>query len=147
MLKRKLRFLIDIFSRVTTCMVFVVAVFTTMINPLDRIEAVILWQIPAVAAPISLLTLIYPWDRPMGKWECLVRKAIHYILVNGIVLGAGIAFDWYNPKSIGSVISMLVSIAAAFIIVSGISWSGSARDAKRMNERLQDLQEKNLLRK
>lgn len=147
MLKRKMRFLIDIFSRVTTCMVFVVAVFTTMINPLDRIEAVILWQIPAVAAPISLLTLIYPWDRPMGRWECLVRKAIHYILVNGVVLGAGIAFDWYNPKSIGSVISMLVSIAAAFIIVSFISWSGSARDAKRMNERLQDMQEKNLLRK
>lgn len=144
MLKRKLVFLIDVFCMVTTCMVLAVAVFTTIVNPLDRMEAAILWQIPAVAAPISLLTLIYPWDRPMGKWECSVRKVIHYVLVNGIVLGAGILFDWYDPKQLGSVIAMLASIAAIFLVVSGISWRKSARDARRMNERLQDLQEQDL---
>lgn len=143
MFRRKLLFVIDVFCMVTTCMVFAVAVFTTILNPADRIEAVILWQIPAVAALISLLTLIYPWDRQMGKWESLVRKVIHYILINGIVLGAGILFDWYDPKHIGSVIAMLASVAIIFLVVSGISWHKSARDARRMNERLQDLQEQN----
>lgn len=140
MLKRKLLFLVDVFCMVTTCMVFAVAVFTTIVNPLDRMEAAILWQIPAVAALISLLTLIYPWGRPMGKWECLVRKVIHYVLVNGIVLAAGIFFDWYDPGQFGSVTAMLASIAVIFLVVSGISWRKSAMDARRMNEKLQDLQ-------
>ena len=147
MIKKKMFFVFDIFCMVTTSMVFAVAFFTTILNPLDRMDTAILWQIPAVAAVISLLSLIYPWDRPLGKLEILVRTALHYILVNGIVLGAGSLFDWYNPEHIGSIIAMMASIAIIFLGVSGISWNKSVRDARRMNERLQDLQEQHLIRK
>lgn len=138
MLKKKMSFLINVFSMVTSCMVIAVAVFTTMINPMERIEAAILWQIPAVSALITIVSLIYPWDRPMGKLEIAVRTAAHYVLVNMIVLGAGVVFDWYNPKSVGGVISMMVSIAVIFALISGISWNRSAKDAKQMNERLKE---------
>ena len=138
MLKRKLGFLLNIFSMITSCMVIAVALFVTVLNPTERIEAVILWQIPAVAALISLTTLIYPWDKPLKKAETTMRKVFHYIMVNVIVLGAGFVFEWYDPKSIGSVTAMLVTIAVIFAVVSGISWGRSARDAKRMNERLQE---------
>lgn len=67
-----------------------------------------------------------------------MRKVFHYIMVNMIVLGAGFVFEWYDPKSMGSVTAMLVTIAVIFAVVSGISWGRSARDAKRMNERLQE---------
>lgn len=138
MFRRKMRFLMDIFNMVTSCMVIAVAVFTTIVNPTERIEAVILWQIPGVSAVITFVSLIYPWDRPMGKLEIVVRKAAHYVLVNLIVLGAGVMFDWYDPKSAGSVIAMEVAIAVIFAFVSGISWRRSAKDAKRMNERLKE---------
>lgn len=117
-------------------MVITVAVFTSLINPMERIEAVILWQIPVVSAVLTLVSLIYPWDRPMGKLEIAVRTAVHYVLINMIVLGAGVVFDWYNPKSWRSVVAMLVSIALIFVLVDCISWKRSARDAKRMNENL-----------
>lgn len=138
MFRRKLNFLINIFSMVTSCMVIAVAVFTTIINPIERIEAVILWQIPAVSAVITFVSLIYPWDRPMGKLEIVVRKTVHYVLVNMIVLGAGVMFDWYDPKRLGSVIAMMVAIAVIFALVSGIGWSRSAKDAKKMNEKLKE---------
>lgn len=138
MLRRKIGFLLNIFSMITSCMVIAVALFVTVLNPIERIEAVILWQIPAVAALISLTSLIHPWDIPLKKAGMAARIIIHYVLVNIIVLGAGYAFDWYNPKSGESVTAMVVSIAVIFAIVSGISWGRSARDARRMNERLQE---------
>lgn len=138
MFKRKMSFLVNIFSMVTSCMVIAVAVFTNMINPIERIEAAILWQIPAVSGVITFVSLIYPWDRPIGKPEIVVRTAVHYVLVNMIVLGAGVAFDWYNPKSVVSVISMMVTIAIIFVVVSCVSWTRSARDAKKMNEKLKE---------
>lgn len=47
-------------------------------------------------------------------------------------------FGWYDPQKPDSVIAMTVAIAVIFAIVSGISWGRSARDARRMNERLQE---------
>lgn len=136
--KRKIKFLIDIFSMTTSCIVIAVAFFTTVLNPIERIETAILWQIPGVSAVITFVSLIYPWDRPMGKLEIVVRTAVHYGLINLIVLGTGILFDWYDPKRPGSVIAMVISIALIFALVSGISWRRSAKDAKKMNERLQE---------
>jgi len=138
MFRRKMRYLIDIFSMVTTCMVIAVAVFTSIINPIERIEAVILWQIPAVSAAIALTTLIYPWDIYLGKRKIAVRTAVHYILVNAIVLGTGVLFGWFDPRDIRSDIAMVVTIAVIYAIVSGISWTRSARDAKKMNEKLKE---------
>ncbi len=137
MFKRKIGFLFNVFSMITSCMVIVVAFFTTVVNPTERIEAVTLWQIVAVAGVITLLSLIYPWDRSMGKAEIAVRTGIHYAAVNVIVMASGIMFHWYNPKEILSIFAMLVSIAVIFAVVSGISWRKSAKDAKQMNERLQ----------
>lgn len=135
---RKMKFLANVFSMITACEVIAVAVFTTILNPIERIEAVILWQIPAVSAVISLASLIYPWDRPMGKLELVVRTAVHYVLVNLVVLGSGVAFEWYNPENWRSVVAMLVTIAVIFVLVDGISWRHSAEDAKRMNEKLKE---------
>lgn len=139
MFRRKLRFLTDVFCMITSCMVIAVAVFTTVLNPVERIEAAILWQIPMVSAVITLVSLIYPWGRPMGRLETVIRKGVHYGAVNLIVLGAGVLFDWYDPKNLHSVIAMAVSIAIIFILVSGISWRRSARDARKMNERLAEV--------
>lgn len=144
MFRRKMEFLFHIFCMITSCMVVTVALFTTVVNPTERILSATLWQIVAVAGVITAISLIYPWDRPMGKKETAVRTGIHYALVNVVVLVSGQIFDWYNVKSAVSVIAMLVSIAAIFAIVSGISWSKSAKDAKQMNERLRGYTKKSV---
>ena len=77
----------------------------------------------------------------MKKTELLIRVAIHYILINAIVLGFGSRFEWYRPTHLRSILSMLIAIAVIFTAVSVISWSLSAKDAKKMNERLEQYQE------
>ncbi|MCM1056139.1 MAG: DUF3021 domain-containing protein [Firmicutes bacterium] len=138
MFRRKMKFLVDVFCMITSSIVIAVAVFTTIVNPIERIQAVILWQIPATSLVLTLMSLIYPWDRPMGKLEIALRTAVHYVLINMIVLGAGVVFDWYDPKNWRNVIAMLASIAVIFALVDGISWRRSAREAKKMNEKLKE---------
>lgn len=136
MFKRKIKVLTNIFCTTTSCMLLAVALFTTVINPVERVESMLLWQIPGVAALLTLVSLIYPWDRFMGKRELAARVALHYILINVGVLGSGALFDWYDPGDLGSVFAMLITIAVVFVTVFGINWSRSVKDAKQMNEKL-----------
>lgn len=139
---RKIRFLFNAFSRVTACVVIAVAAFTTILEPTDTVETAVLWQIPAVSALCTLSCLIYPWDRTPGKTEMGIRTVIHYLLVNGIVLGAGFWFEWYRIDRLGSVVSMVLTIAVIFALVSAITWAQALEEAKQMNKRLREYQQK-----
>lgn len=139
---KKIRFLFKVFSIVTAFVVVAVAVFTTILEPAPMIETVVLWQIPAVSALCALTCLIYPWDRTLGKAEMGIRTLIHYLLINGIVLGAGFWFHWYRIDRIQSIAAMLITIALIFALVSAVTWAQRAEEAKRMNERLREYQEK-----
>ena len=57
-------------------------------------------SVPSNSALCTLSCLIYPWNRILGKTEMGIRTVIHYLLVNGIVLGAGFWFEWYRMSGI-----------------------------------------------
>lgn len=142
---RKLRFLFQVFCMVTTCVVIAAALFTTVINPVESVDPAIMWQIPVASLLTTLCSLIFAWDRKMGKLERRIRIGIHYLWVNLVVLGVGFLFDWYQITRPGSVISMVIAIAVIYTIASIGSWTKSARDAKQMNERLKEYQNGNIL--
>lgn len=139
MFKRKCKVILNIFCMVTTCVVFAVALFTMVINPTDEIPTATLWQIPAVSALSSLGTLLYPWDKAMGKLENAVRTGLHYILCLGIVLWAGWRFEWYG-LTVRNIAGMVAIITVIFAAVSVAARVRAARDAKQMNEKLQEYQ-------
>ncbi len=138
MIKEKIQCVMRTFSLVTTCMVFAVAVFCTIINPTEKVSAMTLWQIPLVSMLTSLETLIYPWNRKMEKLECAVRIFIHYLMIVAVVLLSGWLLEWYDVSNAGSVALMIGAVTIIFAIVSAISWSASAKTAKLMNEKLQE---------
>lgn len=138
---KKIRFLFEIFSMVTACVVIAVAFFTTVLEPADAVDPVIFWQILGVSFLCCLGCLIYPWNRTPGKREMGIRILIHYLLINGIVLTAGFCFEWYRPDHLRSVIVMLLTIALIFSIISALSWRKASADAKRMNEKLREFQQ------
>ena len=140
-MRKKLMFLWNMFCIVTTCSLTATALFTTILFPIDSTSLSILWQMVFVSALCTASTLLYPWERKMKKTELHMRVAIHYILINAIVLGFGNRFEWYQPTHFKSTLYMLIAIAVIFAAVSFISWSLSAKDAKKMNERLEQYQE------
>lgn len=122
---------------VSTCVMAVVALFTTVVDPQEWIEPVVLWQALMVSFLCAALsTFIFPWDRAMKKWEVRVRTAVHYLVINLIVLWFGNQFGWYQINEWISLLAMLISIAAIYTIVSCISWRKSKQDVQKMNERL-----------
>lgn len=139
---RRLRFLFHIYAMVMVGVTLAVALFTTIISPIERVESVLLWQMMLVSGLCTLTSLIYPWNREMGKVEIIVKTVFHYVLVNVIVLGSGALFEWYNPSKFYSVAAMVLTIAAIFGVITAGSWKRAALDAARMNERLEEYQKK-----
>lgn len=140
-MKERLIFLWNEFCMISTCVLTATALFTTLLSPEDSISPNTLWQVLFVSLLCTLSTLLYPWKRNIKKMGFYIRVATHYLLINAIVLSFGSRFNWYHPTHLKSTLSMLLSIAIIFAAVSFISWSHSAKDAKKMNERLEKYQE------
>lgn len=133
---KKLIFLISVFSKILTCVVLATAFFATVWNGAKTIDAMVLWQMPLVSFLCSVTVFIYPWDRNMTKPQVVGLTAVHYFLINVIVLGAGYLFYWYDVKSIWNVLAMMLAIALIFGIVCATSWKKSVKEAVQMNEKL-----------
>lgn len=141
---RKVRFVMNLFAMITTCVLTAVGVITTVISPVEKIESYTCWQILVVSFLCAVSTLVYPWDRVMKKGEFYLRGFLHYLMINAIVLGAGQWFGWYDVSNPFSVLVMVIIIAIIFVVVSAISWKKSKADADAMNERLLEYQRRNL---
>lgn len=135
-MKRRIKFLWNCFCMISTCVMIVVALFTTVIDPTEQIAPFVLWQALMVSMLCAASCFIFPWDCVMKKGEIYVRIGIHYGIINLIVLGFGEWFGWYHIDNIKSLLAMIVSIAVIYAVVSGASWRQSKQDAQKLNERL-----------
>ena len=102
----------------------------------DMVPASILWQIPVLSFLGALSSLIYPWDRSMTRKEFVIRIAIHYLIMNGIMLGGGNLFGWIDIHEPMQVTMMALSVAIIFFIISLYSWTKGNREAQKLNQRL-----------
>ena len=86
--------------------------------------------------------LLYPVNKELSKKQLGIRRIIHYLYINVIVLGCGYCFKWFFIEDIKRLVSILFLIAAIFVVVSFVMWSGDKRISKELNERLKDYQER-----
>ncbi len=100
------------------------------------IPSSLLWQIPLLSFLGALSSLIYPWDRSMTRKEFVIRIAIHYLIMNGIILGGGGFFGWFDIHEPLQVAMMALSVAIIFFIISLYSWTKGNREAQKLNQRL-----------
>lgn len=135
----RIKVVLTTFCYVTTCVVCGTAIFMNVFYEDPQNGPEILWQIMFVSFLCSLGTCIYP-DREMSGREMKVRIFIHYIMVNMIVLGCGNGYQWFRVGDVWMVIGMLVTIAVIFAIVSGVMWHQTKKEAKQLNEKLQEYQ-------
>ena len=109
---------------------------TVLNGDYDTVPASLLWQIPVLSFLGALSSLIYPWDRGMTRKEFVIRIAIHYLIMNGIVLGGGSLFGWFDIHEPLQVAMMALSVAIIFFIISLYSWTKGNREAQKLNQRL-----------
>ena len=92
----KFEFVLNKFYEITAWSLFAAVAMTVLNGDYDTVPASLLWQIPLLSFLGALSSLIYPWDRSMTRKEFVIRIAIHYLIMNGIVLGGGSLFGWFD---------------------------------------------------
>ena len=129
----KFEFVLNKFYEITAWSLLA-SVVMTLISKSDMIPASLLWQIPVLSFLGALSSLIYPWDRSMTRKEFVIRIAIHYLIMNGIVLGGGSLFGWFDIHEPLQVAMMALSVAIIFFIISLYSWTKGNREAQKLNQ-------------
>ena len=131
----KFEFVLNKFYEITAWSLLA-SVVMTLISKSDMIPSSLLWQIPLLSFLGALSSLIYPWDRSMTRKEFVIRIAIHYLIMNGIILGGGGFFGWFDIHEPLQVAMMALSVAIIFFIISLYSWTKGNREAQKLNQRL-----------
>ena len=131
----KFEFVLHKFYEITAWTLFA-AIIMTLVSGSDTVPASLLWQIPFLSFLGAVSSLIYPWNRSMTKPEFIIRVAIHYLIMNGIILGGGNFFGWFNIREPLQVLFMFVSVAIIFLIISLYSWTKGNNEARRLNQKL-----------
>ena len=131
----KFEFVLNKFYEITAWSLLA-SVVMTLISKSDMIPSSLLWQIPLLSFLGALSSLIYPWDRSMTRKEFVIRIAIHYLIMNGIILGGGGFFGWFDIHEPLQVAMMALSVAIIFFIISQYSWTKGNREAQKLNQRL-----------
>ncbi len=137
---KKIADVFNTFVYVVTAVVFGSAVYITVFWGEAALGVKLLWEILLVSFLCSLGTLLYP-EKNTGKKVIWLCRVLHYVLVNAVVLGCGIWFEWFYADNLPMVFGMLVLIAVIFATASFIFWKRGLRMAARMNERLKIYQE------
>lgn len=132
----KFEFVLNKFYEITAWSLFAAVAMTVLNGGDGMVPASILWQIPVLSFLGALSSLIYPWDRSMTRKEFVIRIAIHYLIMNGIVLGGGSLFGWFDIHEPLQVAMMALSVAIIFFIISLYSWTKGNREAQKLNQRL-----------
>ena len=123
----KFEFVLNKFYEITAWSLFAAVAMTVLNGGDDTVPASLLWQIPLLSFLGALSSLIYPWDRSMTRKEFVIRIAIHYLIMNGIVLGGGSLFGWFDIHEPLQVAMMALSVAIIFFIISLYSWTKGNR--------------------
>lgn len=134
----RIKVLFDVFTKVVTCTLIGSATYCWIFFPEFQLGIDFIWQLLLCSFLTSAGTLLYSED---SAKVTLLKCIAHYIWVNIAVVGCGIAFDWFNPNSLPQVFSLLLMIAAIFLIVSALTWRKATQTAELMNEKLKEYQE------
>ncbi len=139
-MKRKIGTVLELFARITTCIMIVAAIYITIFWGLNNMLNVgTLWQIIIVGAICSLGTLFFSCDDSrISKRSMLLRLSIKFLYVNGIVLAAGVLFHWVDPSNWRMIVVMELCIIGAYCLVTAAGYLTGYKTAERMNQKLQE---------
>jgi len=112
------------------------AIFISFLYPSAELDVFFLWQMIMIAVLCSLGDILYFSKTELSKKQMKIRKSIHYLYCNLVVLGGAILFGWINAKVILQVIFMIILIAVVYIGVSITMFQKAEKVAENMNRKL-----------
>lgn len=138
----KIKNLINVFSKITICVLFASAMYITAFWGWNaQISVQILWQILVVSAVCSIPILMYSGngERELSKKGMIVRQILYFIYVNIAVLGLGRLFEWFYFKNMKMLAFMEALIVFVYVAVNLIIYINDRMVAENLNRRLKEM--------
>lgn len=137
-IRKRLRFTLDLFFKITTGIVIVSVIYITAFEGIDLEFAIVpfLGQILITAALCAAFNFFFYYDQELSKKGKLLLTIADYVYVNLVVLCCGIWFEWFYLSNWRMLLGMVLGIAVVFIVVTALSFSMDYKTAQKMNEKL-----------
>lgn len=139
-MRNKIKEILHTFCYITTGITMAHAVYIGIFWGTTEISTKAFGDILLVAFLCTLGNLIYPEKEP-GKKELIIRMIIHYVYINVVVFGFGIALGWFRLDNLTMILVLLLLIAAIFFGIWGVFYFQGKKEANDLNERLKAYQE------
>ena len=142
MLKR-LESIITLFTRITTCVLFITAVYIHIFwEDENKLGVENLLQILIVSGICALGSLILPFSEmeynQISKCKLLVHEVAYYLFVNATVLICAYQFHWCTLGNWKQLLGMVVAIALVYAAVTIVSYWIEYQTAEKMNSKLKE---------
>lgn len=126
---------------ITTCVTAAMAVLGQALDPEARFGYEAFFS-PLIFGLISVLpSLITYSPKELSFRQALMRKVLHFIVLEAMLIGFGFWFDVLHDLADAAFFSLTVFIV--YLTVSLISWQSDKKDAGKINQMLKSLQGRN----
>lgn len=137
------RSILNTFAYITTGVVFGAAVFISIFEGNSTISVDILWEILGISFLSSMGNFIYYSNNEerystWTKRQLMIRTILHYLYINAIVLGSGLAFHWFYWYRIDMMAVMIAIILVVFALIWSINFFHDKKLAIQLNEKLME---------
>ena len=140
-IKDILRLAVSHFFIITVCVMFVVSAANLLFYKDFNysIDGTFPWVMMLTGLLGALPTLLYYFPKEPTRKQFYIRVALHYLLINAVILGEGRLLGWF------STVPQMLIIAAMILAVYGLVWLFSSiaekTQADNINKALQRFNE------
>ena len=142
MMREKLNTLILIFTRFATSIFLIDSIVLLVVKGRTaKLMATDILVILALALVCAILYIVLLSDRNVSKTKMFLLQLLYFVIIDGLVLLVGNFLCWFSFSYIKSFLAFEGVIAAVIVITIFYSYRCDSITAKKMNEKLQTLEE------
>lgn len=139
-MKEYIQKIIQSFFVIATGTLFATTLFNTVLQPGGSLNSGILWQILTIPIVTSPLILIFYARKELTKKQALFRQALHYIVLNIVLITTATSFKWINIKNPKELFYFILLTLGVYLLVCITCFAGDKKEATKLNSKLKQYQ-------
>lgn len=138
--KTRLRFFIDLFSKITTFSFIFSSAYILIFAGLETTFSVrYVWGILGQAFVLAAAYVPFVTEKEISKKKYLIYNILYFLFADLVVLGFGFYLGWFSLKRPATIVAMEINFILIFFTVWVIMYLSAKNSATKMNEQLKKL--------
>lgn len=130
--------LLQAYFIIVTCTLFSSALFITIFNHGAKVSSGFLWQVLLFSLGATLTMFILYSKKELSKSALIIRKILHYISLNILLISLGIYWGWFSIDYMFQIFVIVINVAVVYAIVEALLCFSNIKQAERFNEKIKE---------